>query len=100
YINVCKENNEFPLIPTVCVGYSLGLIGVMYAGCDRMWSNILAIIAMGFAGFAYCGCMTAVIDMSPTFAGTVMGLSSTLASMSSFIFPVLVGFMTNEEVSM
>ncbi|XP_055942590.1 putative inorganic phosphate cotransporter isoform X2 [Argiope bruennichi] len=95
YVGTDKLRKGFNLL--FCIGYSLGLIGVIYVGCDRMWSNIIAIIAMGFAGFVYCGCMTTVIDMSPTFAGTVMGLSSTIASLASFIFPVLVGFMTNEK---
>lgn len=80
-----------------CLGYSLCLLGVIYSGCERMLSTVLSVAAMSFIGFSFNGCMITPVDMSPTFAGTLMGLSNTIASIAAFIFPVIVGIMTNEE---
>ncbi|GFY44208.1 vesicular glutamate transporter 2 [Trichonephila inaurata madagascariensis] len=62
-----------------------------------MLSAMLSVAAMSFMGFAFNGCMITPVDMSPTFAGTLMGLSNTVASVASFVYPVIVGIMTNEE---
>ncbi|GIY71491.1 vesicular glutamate transporter 3 [Caerostris extrusa] len=80
-----------------CLGYSLGLLGVYFAACDRMWSNILSITATSFIGLSAPGCMVVPMDMSPTFAGSLFGLSNTIASTASFILPVIVGLMINED---
>ncbi|GFS79375.1 hypothetical protein NPIL_83941, partial [Nephila pilipes] len=53
---------------TGCLGYSLGLLGVYYAGCNRTISNIFSITAMSFFGFAFGGSLITPVDMSPTFA--------------------------------
>ncbi|GFT48372.1 hypothetical protein NPIL_98761, partial [Nephila pilipes] len=52
-----------------CLGYSLGLLGVYFAGCDRWTSAFLSVAAMSFNGFSSTGCMITPVDMSPTFAG-------------------------------
>lgn len=80
-----------------CLGYSLGLLGVYFSGCDRWTSAFLSVAAMSFNGFSSTGCMITPVDMSPTFAGTLMGLANTVACVAAFSFPVLVGIMTNEE---
>ncbi|GBN28417.1 Putative inorganic phosphate cotransporter [Araneus ventricosus] len=83
-----------------CLGYSLGLLGVYFVGCYRAMSNLLAIIGMSFSGFVFGGCMIVPIDMSPTFAGTLMALSSTVASSAAFILPVIYGVLIQEEQSL
>ncbi|KAF8787708.1 putative inorganic phosphate cotransporter like protein [Argiope bruennichi] len=52
---------------------------------------------MGSVGRSFAGCMIVAVDMSPTFAGTIMGVSSIVSSMSGFVMPILVGFLTNDE---
>ncbi|GBN69743.1 Vesicular glutamate transporter 2, partial [Araneus ventricosus] len=80
-----------------CLGYSLCLLGVYFSGCERLQSTGFGIAAMCFIGLSFTGCMIAPVDMSPTFAGSVMGLSSTIGSLAAFIFPVLVGVMTDGQ---
>ncbi|KAF8787703.1 putative inorganic phosphate cotransporter like protein [Argiope bruennichi] len=80
-----------------CVGYSLCLLGIYAAGCDKSTSAPFSILAMGSVGLSFAGCMIAAIDMSPTFAGTIMGVSSIISSLSGFIMPILVGVLTNDE---
>ncbi|GFQ97145.1 putative inorganic phosphate cotransporter, partial [Trichonephila clavata] len=80
-----------------CTGYSLCLLGIYAAGCDKTTSAPFSILAMASVGLSFAGCMITAIDMSPTFAGTIMGVSSIISSLSGFVMPILVGILTNEE---
>ncbi|GFR13715.1 hypothetical protein TNCT_345421 [Trichonephila clavata] len=42
--------------------------------------------------FSFNGSIITPVDMSPPFAGTLMGLSNTIASVAAFIFPVIQTF--------
>ncbi|GFT48652.1 vesicular glutamate transporter 2.2 [Trichonephila clavipes] len=95
YLGVDKVRKWFNFL--YCLGYSICLLGVIYSGCERMLSTVLSIAAMSFIGLSFNGCMITPVDMSPTFAGTLMGLSNTISSVAAFMFPVIVGIMTNEE---
>ncbi|XP_055941820.1 putative inorganic phosphate cotransporter [Argiope bruennichi] len=98
YIGIDKARKWCTLL--YALGYSGGVLGIYFAGCDRMWSNIFSIIAMSFIGLSVPGCMVAPIDMSPTFAGSLFGLSNTIASSASFLLPIITGLMLNEEESL
>ncbi|GBN42764.1 Putative inorganic phosphate cotransporter [Araneus ventricosus] len=95
YIGIDKARKWCTLLYSL--GYSVGVLGIYFAGCDRVWSNVFSIIAMSFIGLSVPGCMVAPIDMSPTFAGSLFGLSNTIASSASFLLPVITGLMLNEE---
>ncbi|GIY75535.1 putative inorganic phosphate cotransporter [Caerostris darwini] len=95
YVGVDKVRKGCNFI--FCLGYSLSLLGIYFAGCDKSMSAPFSILAMSLVGLSFAGCMIAAIDMSPTFAGTIMGVSSIISSLSGFIMPILVGFLTNEE---
>ncbi|KAF8787712.1 putative inorganic phosphate cotransporter like protein [Argiope bruennichi] len=82
------------------LGYSLGLLGIYFAGCDATMSKWLGIIGMSFSGFVFGGCMIVPLDMSPTFAGTLMGLTTTAASSAAFILPLIYGKLIQEEQSL
>ncbi|XP_022239379.1 putative inorganic phosphate cotransporter [Limulus polyphemus] len=74
-----------------CIGPALCLIGVVYAGCNNTLNAALFTLAMGFSGFSYAGYLVTHMDLSPDFAGTLMGLSNGLAQMTGFIAPAFVG---------
>lgn len=78
-----------------CIGFALCLGGVYLAGCDSTWNNVFFILAIGCVGFGFPGSLIVSVDMSPTFAGTLMGISSTVASLAGFIIPVVVGTLTD-----
>ncbi|KAF8787704.1 Sialin like protein [Argiope bruennichi] len=98
YIGIDKARKWCTLL--YALGYSGGVLGIYFAGCDRVWSNIFSITAMSFIGLSVPGCMVAPIDMSPTFAGSLFGLSNTIASSASFLLPIITGLMLNEEESL
>ncbi|CAL1293116.1 unnamed protein product [Larinioides sclopetarius] len=95
YVGVDKVRKGFNFL--YCFGYSLCVLGIYYAGCDKTSSTIMGFLAMSFFGFSYNGVLTVPNDMSPTYAGTIMGISNSIGSIATFIFPVIVGIITNEE---
>lgn len=70
---------------------------VAVAGCNGMLSLALFIIAGAVRGISEAGCYAIPIDMAPDFAGTVFGVSVSLASFSGILVPYITGALTNEE---
>ncbi|KAF8787065.1 sialin-like [Argiope bruennichi] len=77
--------------PAVC------LIGVILVGCDYVWSVIFLSLAMGFNGCTYSGYMVTHVDMSPDFAGTLMGMTNAFATLAGFLAPKAVGKLTKDN---
>lgn len=53
-------------------------------------------IGIGFNGFTYCGYMLNHMDLSPNFAGSLMGLTNSLANIMSILGPITVGYILTE----
>lgn len=53
-------------------------------------------IGIGFNGFTYCGYILNHMDLSPNFAGALMGLTNSLANIMSILGPITVGFILTE----
>ncbi|KRF79997.1 putative inorganic phosphate cotransporter isoform X1 [Drosophila virilis] len=74
------------------------LIGLAYVSSDQ--SNlavILLTITVGFNGSCYLGFQINHIDLSPNFAGILMGITNCVGNIMSIIAPLLVGFIVNNE---
>ncbi|GIY35651.1 putative inorganic phosphate cotransporter [Caerostris extrusa] len=80
-----------------CIGFSCCLIGVTYSECDRSLNTTFLVTGMIFAGFGYPASQINPLDMTVVFAGTLMGIVSTMASTAGFIIPLIVGSLTNTE---
>jgi len=61
------------------------MIGVAYAGCDYVLAVCLLILAVGCTGAMYGGIFCNHIDLAPNFAGLLLGLTNTLATLPGFI---------------
>ncbi|KAF8787702.1 sialin-like [Argiope bruennichi] len=83
-----------------CIGFSCAVIGITYSGCDKTLNITYLVTGMIFAGFGYPASQIAPLDMTINFAGTLMGIISTLASTSGFITPLVVGSLTSTEQSL
>ncbi|XP_014482860.1 PREDICTED: putative inorganic phosphate cotransporter [Dinoponera quadriceps] len=75
-------------VPLVC------LIGVSYVGCDRILAVVLMTIAVACIGGMYCGFMANHIDIAPNFAGTLVAMTNTIATIPGFVVPIFVGKLT------
>nr|XP_042909281.1 putative inorganic phosphate cotransporter isoform X2 [Parasteatoda tepidariorum] len=73
--------------PAIC------MIAIAFSGCHPIIIVILFSIAMGSYGCIYSGFNATHIDMSPEFAGTLMGITNCIANLPGFLAPAFVGFI-------
>lgn len=55
-------------------------------------------LAVGFNSGGYVGYLINHMDLSPNFAGTLMGLTNGVSNIMSLLGPLLVGFIVTDEV--
>lgn len=60
---------------------------------------ILLTTALALNSGVLTGFLTNHIDLAPNFAGPLMGLTNSIASLTSVLGPLLVGFMVTDSVS-
>ena len=77
----------------------LALIGCCFVGCDRTLAMVMLCIAVGSCGTMFCGYMCSHADLAPRYAGTLMGITNTFATIPGFVSPILTGALTNDNVS-
>uniref|UniRef100_A0A061QFW8 Sialin n=1 Tax=Cupiennius salei TaxID=6928 RepID=A0A061QFW8_CUPSA len=79
------------------VGTAAGLIGVCLAGCDVRLHVAFFTSSLALGGFCTCGYMLSHLDLSPEYAGTLMGIANTVSNLSGFLAPQVVGSLTEES---
>ena len=81
------------------VGPAVCLLGMTYAGCDKIVAVCMLILALAFNGAA---CQTSLQnhqDLAPNYAGSLYGIMNTFGSFPGFILPPIIGLLTKEHVS-
>ena len=73
-------------------GIFLTTIG--FLGCNRFLIVSAVVIAVGSSGLAMSGFGVNHLDLAPEHAGTLMGLTNTLATIPGFLGPQVVGALT------
>lgn len=76
------------------------LILAIYVGCDRILAVVMFTIGMACMGTFYCGMKVNSIDLTPNYAGSLMGLVNGVASITGFVGPELAGFITTEVLQL
>ena len=79
-------------VPLVC------LLILCYIGCQRSLAVALMGIGVTSIGGMFCGFLSNHIDIAPTYAGTLMAITNSVATIPGIIVPVFVGVMTNSYV--
>ena len=74
------------------------LLAVSYVGCDRWWTLALLTLSIGLMGAVYSGFLINHLDLAPNLAGTVYGLISGIASINSWLAPLVVATITEGQV--
>ena len=72
----------------VISGYVVSSVGTVAVMC----------VSVAFFGFAFSGFMVNAMDVSPKYGSTIIGISNSLASVTGFMGPAMVGVMTKEGV--
>ncbi|CAF0904123.1 unnamed protein product [Rotaria sordida] len=80
-----------------CVGSSLFLVLVGYVGCSKVAAMVCITLAVAFIGFNSSGCQISHLDIASNYAGTLVGITNTLASVPGIVAPYVVGAITNNN---
>ncbi|XP_059148786.1 uncharacterized transporter slc-17.2-like [Physella acuta] len=74
------------------------LVGLGYVSCSQpTLAIILLVLSVSLTGIQYSGFLVNHVDIAPAFAGILFGISNSLAAVTGFISPVIVGVITNEK---
>ena len=73
------------------------LIGLGYTDCTQPTVAIaLLVLAVSVAGFQYSGFLVNHVDIAPQYSGILFGISNSIAAVTGFVSPVVVGIITEE----
>ncbi|GBN41710.1 hypothetical protein AVEN_103542-1, partial [Araneus ventricosus] len=78
-------------------GFSLCMAGILLAGCDAIINILFFALSLFSLGIALSGIVISGVDMAPVFAGSLMGVASTVAGIASVLVPVVTGLLTTHE---
>lgn len=71
-----------------------------YAGCDQItWSVTCMVLATGFLCFNQGSYSSNHLDIGPRYAGILMGITNSFATIPGFVTPSLTGYFTNNDPS-
>jgi len=73
------------------------LVAVGFLGCNRILIVCAVILAVGSSGLTMSGFGANHLDLAPIYAGTLMGLTNTLATIPGFLGPQVVGALTYHQ---
>ncbi|XP_023322825.1 putative inorganic phosphate cotransporter isoform X2 [Eurytemora carolleeae] len=73
----------------------LFLILAGYSGCNVNTTIVFLTLAGGINGAHYSGFMSTHLDMSPNFAGTLLGITNGFANIMGFLAPAFTGYIIN-----
>ncbi|TMW54799.1 hypothetical protein DOY81_000032 [Sarcophaga bullata] len=76
------------IIPATC------LLCLCYIGCKHTAAVIIMTIGIIGMGGMFSGFLSNHIDIAPNYAGTLVALTNTVATLPGIIVPIFVGFMT------
>ncbi|XP_059049185.1 putative inorganic phosphate cotransporter [Achroia grisella] len=76
---------------------ALGLLGIAWAGCDRVLVMTLLSVTSAFGGAVYAGNQMNHIDLSPQFAGTMYGITNAASNICGFLAPYVIGHIISTE---
>lgn len=64
---------------------------------DPVQAIAMLTISVGLNGATYCGYMCNHMDLSPNFAGSLMGLTNSLANIMSILGPITIGAILSDS---
>ena len=96
---------------------AIGLVWLSFVGCDRTMAAVALCLSVGGNGAIYSGYIVSYLfvqkieevvndenlqsnhmDLSPNYAGTLMGITNTMANIAGFVAPYVVGSIIEGNV--
>ncbi|XP_076438728.1 sialin-like [Babylonia areolata] len=74
------------------------LVALGHLDCHRSLLAVgLLVLAVSLSGFQYGGFLVNHVDIAPRYAGLLFGISNSVAAVTGFLSPVVVGVVTEER---
>jgi ACS family sodium-dependent inorganic phosphate cotransporter len=78
-------------------GPGIMLVAAMYAGCNIIAAIALITIGLTLSGSSIPGIKVNVLDLSPNYAGTLMGISNGIGAFTGILAPYTVGVLAPNQ---
>ena len=88
-----RTNTRKLMVFIASVFPTIGLVISAFLGSDANLFIVMLCLATGFNGFQGSGSNVNIIDISPNYAGAVMGVANTAASSMGFVAPYVLGVL-------
>lgn len=82
-----------------CILNGLFVLALSYSGCNAIMAVVFIILATGSHGAVSTGPLSAIVDLSPNYAGIVLGIVNMVCVLPGFLSPMLVSVFTFENQS-
>lgn len=85
----------------VCTGVqAVFIVGLSFSGCHSSLAVFFMIAGTMTTGTISAGSMANLVDLSPNFGGVLLGICGLIANGAGAISPLIVGVLTNGNVSL
>ena len=66
-------------------------------GCEPTMAVVWLVVSVGFNGASYSGYQGNHMELSPNYAGTLMGITNMIGNFAGFITPYVAGVLVNNN---
>lgn len=80
-----------------CILNGIFILLAAFSGCNAVMACIFIILATGCHGAVTTGPLAAIIDISPNYAGVLLGIVNTFSVIPGFVSPIVVSYLTYEN---
>jgi len=99
--NRMSLTNVRKLATLVCTGVQgVFIIALAFSGCHPLLAVLFMMIGIAVNGAVSASTLANFVDLSPNYASILLGFSGMIMIWSGFISPVIVGILTNNNVSL
>ena len=77
----------------------LCVLGLAYSGCNLISAVLFFTLSLTLHGAVSTGVLSSMVDIGPNYAGITMGIIGSVAIVTGFISPIVVGYLTFENQS-
>ena len=76
------------------------MVATSYVGCNNTTlAVVLFSLALGITALNKSSYIVNHLDIAPRYAGVLMGITNTVATIPGMVGPYVVGYLTNNEVT-